>query len=170
MSVQAIAGVSASSEAKIMTVTPSIARNLPGQVIGGAMDCIPVSVMGMKLSRLLFGLPLAPLGAVLFLLNKALAPRYVLTNRSIQIWNSSKTQRIAGVDLAEIDSVVLDPVWGQAYFRSSDVRLVAASGKTLLRLKGVAEVQTFTNAIKKAIQSRNLVQASLTAITARGDG
>jgi len=170
MSVQAIAGVSPSSEARIMTVTPSVSRNFVGQAIGALMDLIPVRVLGMKLSRLLFGLPLAPLGAVAFLLNKGLGPRYILTNRSVQIWNSSKTMRKAGVDLTEIADVKLDPQWGQAYFRASDVRLVSSTGATLLRLPAVPEAQTFTSAIRRAIESRRMVQSSLSVIQARGDG
>jgi hypothetical protein len=170
MSAQAIAGVSATTEAKIMTVSPSIAGIAPGRLIGRLMDLIPVNVFGMRLSRLLFGLPLAPLGALLFLLTKGLGPRYVLTNRSVQIWNSAKTRRQGGVELSEIDSVQIDQLPGQAYFRAADIRLVAASGKTLLRLSGVAEVNTFAHAIQSAIDSRSMVQASLSAIAARGDG
>jgi hypothetical protein len=167
MSVQAIAGVSATSEAKIMTVVPSISGIAAGRIIGQILDCIPFNVYGMRLSRLLFGLPLAPIGALLFLLTKGFGPRYILTNRSVQIWNSSRSRRIGGVELSEIDSVVMEQSPGQAFYRAADIRLVAASGQTLLRLSGVAEVKTFCHAIESAIQSRHLVQASLGAIAAR---
>lgn len=171
MSAQAIAGVSVSEEATIMAVTPSIAGTAVGRLIGQLMDSIPLRILGLPpLSRLLFGLPLAPLGALLFLLTKGFAPRYLLTNRSVQVWNSSRSRRIGQASLADIDSVVIEQRPGQAYFRAADIRLTAASGQTLLRLDGVAEVRTLNNAIQRAIQSQRLVRSSLETIAARGNG
>jgi hypothetical protein len=118
------------------------------------------------LSHLIFGLPLAPLGLLIFILNK-LGSRYVLTNRSVQIWSTMGSVRTGSVDLSEIASVDLDELPGQGFFRSSDIRLVASNGKTLLRLSGVADAGAFRNAIQGAIQSRRLVQASLSTISAR---
>jgi len=99
MSVQAIAGVSPTSEARIMTEFPSVAASGIGCLIGKLMDSIPVSICGVKLSYLVFGLPLAPLGMLLFLLNRPFGARYILTNRSVQVWSSLGTQRTAVVDL-----------------------------------------------------------------------
>ena len=72
MSVQAIAGVSPTSESRIMTEFPSVAASGIGRLIGQIMDSIPLSIFGVKLSYLLFGLPLAPLGMLLFLLEQAI--------------------------------------------------------------------------------------------------
>ena len=118
------------------------------------------------MSHLLFGLPLAPLGLLLFLLNR-LGSRYVLTNRSVQIWSTMGSVRTASADLSEVDSVELDELPGQSFFRAADIRLVAANGKTVLRLAGVADAGAFRNAIQRATQSRRLVQASLSTISAR---
>ena len=88
MSVQAIAGVSPSSEARIMTEFPSVAASGIGRLVGQIMDSIPISIFGVKLSYLVFGLPLAPLGMLLFLLNRPFGDRYILTNRNVQIWSA----------------------------------------------------------------------------------
>ncbi|MFN9719513.1 MAG: hypothetical protein ACK58L_12505 [Planctomycetota bacterium] len=166
MSVQAIAGVSPVQEARIMTEYPSVGATSPGRLIGQLMESIPVRIFGFKLSHLIFGLPLAPLGLLIFLLNK-LGSRYVLTNRSVQIWSTMGSVRTASLDLMEIASVELDELPGQSFYRSADIRLVASNGKTLMRLSGVADAAAFRNAIQRAIQARRLVQASLTTISAR---
>jgi hypothetical protein len=155
MSVQAIAGVSPTKEASV-----------PGRLIGRVMDRIPVKVCGIKFSYLLFGLLLAPLGALLFFA-RLLGSRYILTNRSVQIWSSLGSQRTNSVDLAEIETVELDQQAGQAFFRASDIRLKAKNGQTLLRLAGVADAGAFRSNIERAVQARRLVQASLATINAR---
>jgi len=167
MSVQAIAGVSPTSEARIMTEFPSVAASGIGCLIGQLMDSIPVSIFGVKLSYLLFGLPLAPLGMLLFLLNRPFGARFILTNRSVQVWSALGTQRTAVVNLNDIVDVELDQRSGQAFFRASDICLKAANGQTILRLAGVCDAGPFRNAIQGAMQSRRLVQSSLATIAAR---
>ncbi len=166
MSVQAIAGVSPTREARIMTEFPSVGANPLGRLMGQLMDSIPIKIGGIKLSYLLFGLLLAPIGALLFFL-RLLGSRYILTNRSMQIWSSLGNQRTESVDLSEIETVELDPQAGQAFFRASDIRLKAKNGQTLMRLAGVADAGAFRNNIERAVQSRKLVQASLATINAR---
>jgi hypothetical protein len=167
MSVQAIAGVSPTLESRVMTEFPSVAASGIGCLIGQLMDSIPVRIFGVKLSYLLFGLALAPFGMLLFLLNKVLGARYILTNRNVQIWSAMGTRRTAVVDLNEIAEVELDQRAGQAFFRASDICLKAANGKTILRLSGVCDAGAFRNAIQRTIQSRRLVQSSLATISAR---
>ena len=167
MSVQAIAGVSPSSEARVMTEFPSVAASGIGRLVGQIMDSIPISIFGVKLSYLLFGLPLAPLGMLLFLLNRPFGDRYILTNRNVQIWSALGTQRTNVVDLNDIADVELDQLPGQAFFRAADIRLKAANGQTILRLSGVCDAGAFRNAIQRTMQSRRMVQASLATINAR---
>jgi len=52
MAVQAIAGVSASEEARIMTEFPSVAANGLGRLIGEILTCIPVKIWGVQVSYL----------------------------------------------------------------------------------------------------------------------
>lgn len=167
MTVQAIAGVSPTLESRIMTEFPSVASTGVGRLIGQIMGCIPIRIFGVKLSSLLFGLPLAPLGMLLFLWNRPFGARYILTNRSVQVWASLGTRRIALVDLNEIADVELDELPGQKFFRAADICLKAANGKTILRLSGVCDAGAFRNAIQRTMQSRRMVQSSLATIAAR---
>ncbi len=166
MSVQAIAGVSPTSEARIMTEFPSVGASGIGRLIGSLMDSVPAKICGIKISYFIFGLPLAPLGALLFLV-RLLGVRYVLTNRSVQIWAALGTQRTSSVDLNEITTVEIEELPGQAFFRAADIKLKAANGQTLLRLSGVADAAAFCNVIQRAIQARRLVQSTLSTINAR---
>ncbi|MFO0976669.1 MAG: PH domain-containing protein [Planctomycetaceae bacterium] len=166
MSVQAIAGVSPTSEARIMTEFPSVGATGIGRLIGSLMDSVPAKICGIKISYIIFGLPLAPLGALLFLV-RLLGARYILTNRSVQIWAALGTQRTSSVDLNEIASVEIEELPGQAFFRAADIKLKAANGQTLLRLSGVADAAAFGNVIQRAIQARRLVQSTLSTINAR---
>lgn len=166
MSVQAIAGVSPTLESRIMAEFPSVGATSLGRLIGQLMDAIPAKIFGIKLSYLIFGPALAPLGLLIFLLNK-LGSRYILTNRSLQIWSTMGSQRTASVDLNEISVVELAELPGQSFFRASDIRIKAANGQTIMRLSGVADAGAFRNAIQGAVQSRRLVQASMATIAAR---
>ena len=166
MSVQAIAGVSPTLESRIMTEFPSIGATALGRLIGQLLDSVPAKICGVKLSYLIFGLPLAPLGLLLFLLNR-LGSRYILTNRSVQIWSTMGSERTSSVDLNDITSVELDELPGQSFFRAADIRLKAASGQTIMVLSGVADAGAFQNAIRGAVQSRRLVQSSLATMNAR---
>lgn len=166
MSAQAIAGVSPTLESRIMTEFPSVGATAPGRLIGQLMDAIPAKIFGVKLSYLVFGPALAPVGLLLFLLNR-LGSRYVLTNRSVQIWSTMGSQRTSSVDLNEVADVELSELPGQSFFRASDIKLKAKNGQTIMRLSGVADAGAFRNAIQRAVESRRLVQASMATIAAR---
>jgi hypothetical protein len=165
-SIQAIAGVSPTLESRIMTEYPSVAATAPGRLIGQLLESIPAKIFGVRVSYLVFGPILAPVGLLLFLLNR-LGSRYVLTNRSVQIWATMGSQRTASVDLNDVADVQLEELPGQSFFRASDIRIKAANGQTILRLSGVADAGAFRNAIQRAVQSRRLVQASMATIAAR---
>lgn len=167
MTVQAIAGVSPTAEAKIMTVYPSISATAIGRLLGQLYDCIPIRVFGPKLSAVIFALPTAPIAALLYLLTKATGQRYVLTNRSVQVWASLGNHRISTVDFSQIETVELEQLPGQAFYRASDIKLKAANGQTVLRLPAVGDAGAFRNAIQRAIEARKLVQSAMTRIAAR---
>jgi len=166
MSVQAIAGVSPGVEAKIMTEFPSVGAGSIGRLMGVLMDCIPVRLFGIKLSYMIFGLLLAPVGALCFFL-RLLGSRYVLTNRSVQIRSGLGLEKTASAELSAVDDVEIQVQPGQDFFRAADLRLKAANGQTLLVLAGVADAAAFRNAILRAAEARRLVQSSLAAINAR---
>lgn len=166
MAVQAIAGVSSTTEARIMTEFPSV----------GAQFCGPSDwpVDGQHTGACPWDSGLVPVVwssggscGCPALFARLLGSRYILTNRSVQIWSSLGSQRIASVDLSEVDSVVVDELPGQSFYRAADIRLKSAGGQTLLRLSGVADASAFCNVIQRAVQARRMVQSSLAVINAR---
>lgn len=149
-----------------MTEFPSVGASSAGRLIGQLMGSIPVRVCGIPVSYLLFGPLVAPVGALLFFA-RLLGSRYILTNRTVQVWSSLGRQRMASVDLSEVDSVVVEELPGQGFYRAADIRLKSSAGNTLLRLSGVADASAFCNVIQRAVQARRMVQSSLAVINAR---
>lgn len=164
---QAISGVSAGIENVIMTQYPSFAATGPGRLIGRIADSIPVPVFGPKLSNLLFGLPLAPLGAVGYLWQKAFGERYVLTNRSIERWRTIGQRLLQGIPLPEVAAVELDVKEGQEFYKSADLLILGADDNVLMRLEGVKRAEVFKRIILEARDARAQTEASLATIRAR---
>ena len=80
----AIIGVSASGETEIRSKYPSIASMAPGRFLGSLYDAIPLRIWGIKLSYALC-LVTAPLGVLLYTLNKLFGERYVLTKSLLRV-------------------------------------------------------------------------------------
>lgn len=126
---------------------PSIAAWAPGRWIGLLLNSIPVPVGRHRLSMLLFGLPIAPLAAGLYLLQKAIGVRYRITGKSVEqlpmIGDDVKT-RVALEEIADA-SVMVRP--GQAFHRAGDVSLRDASGQELLLIEGIPRPERVCAAI-----------------------
>lgn len=169
MTVQAIAGVSPSTEAVVMVEYPSIAAGGIGQLLGTLYECLPIRIFGMgpSLSHI-FALATAPLGVLLYSMQKLFGHRYVLTNRTIQIWASRSPRLISSIDLGEFDHVELHQSAGQVFFKASDIRFIGANGETLMKLSGVKDAGAFKNAIERAAEASVYVKASMARIEARG--
>lgn len=164
----AIAGVSASSEVEVMTIYPSIAAYGLGKALGAIYDCIPLRIMGVKLSNLLFVLPTAPIAAGLYALQKLTGQKYVLTNRSFQIWYAFGSRKIKEVSLTDITDVVIQQQSGQQFYKAGDLVLVGGkSNDALMTLAGVPYPQIFRQTILEARDSRQMVTKSLETIKAR---
>lgn len=164
---QAVAGVSATRESEVMTVYPSIGSTGLGRLLGQLYDSIPVPVGSTTLSRLLFPLPTAPLGAMLYFFLKATGNKYRLTNRSIQIWSSLGARMIQQVALTDVSSVDVEQQSGQAFFRSADLVIRDNAGKVVMRLAGIPHAGVFRETVLKAHAARNQVQAALSTLNAR---
>jgi len=169
MALQAIAGVSPSSEAVVMTEYPSIAAGGIGQLLGSLYECLPFRIFGMgpSLSHI-FALMTSPIGVLLYALQKLFGNRYVLTNRSIQVWASRGDRLVSSIGLGDFDHIELHQGAGQVFFRAHDIRLVDASGKTVMTLSGVKDAGAFKNAIERAADAKRLVAESMARIEARG--
>ena len=169
MTVQAIAGVSPSTEAVVMIEYPSIAAGGIGQLLGTLYECLPIRIFGMgpSLSHL-FALATAPLGVLLYAFQKVFGHRYVLTNRTVQIWSSRTPQLISSIPLGDFDHVELHQNAGQVFFKASDIRFIGTSGETLMKLAGVKDAGALKNAIERAAEASRYVKASMARIEARG--
>ena len=102
---QAIAGVSPTQEREIETEVPSIAAVGAGRLIGSLMNSIP-GFGAVKLSYLIFGLPLAPLGVLIYLPLKLFGKRYTVTNRAVsirQVVSGQVDKQVALKDVATVD-------------------------------------------------------------------
>ena len=164
----AISGVSASTEAEIMTVYPSIAATGVGRALGSLYDAVPLRIMGLKLSHLLFVLPTAPIAVLLYFMQKAPGQKYVLTNRSFQIWYALGSRKITQVPLIDVTDVVVRQLAGQAFYKAADLVLIGGKGNDeIMTLPGVPYPAIFRQTILEARDARQLVTKSLETIKAR---
>ncbi|MDA1161949.1 MAG: hypothetical protein O3B13_02490 [Planctomycetota bacterium] len=163
----AITGVHASGESEIRSKYPSIAASGLGRLLGSLYETIPFRIWGIKLSYLIFVLPTAPLGVLLYVVAKLTGERYVLTNRSIQRWaviGAKQFQSLALTDVADIE-YVQQP--GQEYFHAGDLILLNSKGDPLMKVSGVKDADIFRQIIEKVRDARVGTELSLEAIAAR---
>ena len=130
-------------------------------------DSIPIKINGLKLSHLLFPLPLSPFALLEYFRLKLFGNRYVLTNRSVQKWKSLGSRLVSQVSLSDIDQIDVEQSPGQAFYRAADLILLGAAGKPLMRLQAVPCAEVFRQTIFKARDAHLQVEASLAAIQAR---
>lgn len=163
---QAIAGVSG-RDRLIEFSFPSIAATGLGRLIGQICTSIPIRIGGVQLSCLLFGLPVAPLGAAVYLGQKVFGDRYVITNRAVEIRKSIGSSLVKRVELASIFEVTVSVQPGQAFSRAGNLELRDAKGSILATLNGVAWPERLKSAILEARQARVSNDAALAQIQAR---
>jgi hypothetical protein len=164
---QAITGVAAGAEAPLMTKWPSIAALWWGRTFGWWLEMIPMRVMGVKLSNLLFGLLVAPFAALPYLVQKVTGERFTITNRSVQRWSGLGGRMIQRVELADIASMRVEQQSGQEFYHASDLLLLNPKGDVVMRLEGLPHAEIFRENITKARDAALQVQASLNTIRAR---
>jgi hypothetical protein len=111
--------------------------------------------LGSKLIQTVF---LAPLGWLLngLVFGRKFMPmvckRYTLTNRRLMIQHGWKPAPVHEVALKDIDDVRLDADSYDAFYRSGDLE-VQSAGKTVLKLLGVPEPDSFRHAILNAVKA-----------------
>lgn len=163
-----ISGVSASHEAVIATVYPSIAATGPGKELGKLYEAIPTKIWGIKISQLLFALPTAPIALLFYFYLKVLGVRYVLTNRGVQTWAALGSRKISEVALTDITSIEIYESAGHVFYEAGDLYLVGKSGEHLAVLAGIPYPRIFRQTILEARDARLQVASSLAQIKARG--
>jgi len=164
---QPIAGVSPNQERILEAVCPTVGATGIGQTLGGLFDSIDLKINGVKLSYLLFCLPLAPVALTVYLLQKVLGNQYILTNRSVEVRKIVGRILLEKVALADIDAVNVVVRAGQAFYRAGDLDLVNARGEIMMRLAGVPWPERLRKAILETRDARRQSDASLARIDAR---
>lgn len=164
---QPISGVSAGRETVIEEVYPSISGSGFGRFLGQLMDCMPVSIGGVKLSQALFAPIVAPLGVAGYLQLKVTGPAYVLTNRSVVKRASLGQRMFASVPLSEIDNIDIQVLSGQEFFQAGDLLLLNSNGDTLMHLEGIPRPDRFRQVILDARDARMRSDRSFEIISAR---
>jgi hypothetical protein len=172
---QAISGVSAGSEAEIMTAYPSIAAGGPGQAIGRVCDAVPLRTNGVPWPRLIVAVAMWPfvvpialtLGLLLYATSKMFGKRYVLTNRTLSVRQMIGVRSLGHVNLIDIKQITIRELPGQAFYKAADLVCAGGDGKTLLRLEGVQRPAVFRQTILEARDARTQVEESLKAIQSR---
>ena len=163
----AIAGVSSSKEAVIMTVYPSISCLGLGTWLGRLYESAPTKIFGIKLSYILYCLITAPGALKAYFYLKLFGETYVVTNRSIQRRKSLGNALVTQVPLASIATVTVRQTDGQQFYKAADLLLLNKAGETVMVLAGVPRADVFRQTIVEAIDAHNQVAASLATIRAR---
>lgn len=159
------------SESLVMTVYPSIAADGFGRVIGKLMNSVPLPfTKNVNLSALILGLPLAPFGVFWYAVQKLFGNRYVLTNRSLQVWSSIGQRLVGSVPLGQIAEISVVERNGQQFFRAADLKILDAGGNVALTLPGVPRAAVFRQIIFEARDAHTQVEAALATIGARHGG
>lgn len=167
MKPQAIAGVSAGLDREIETVYPSIASTGIGRAIGAICDSVPLRVGGIKLSALLFALPLAPVAVVPYALLKLFGRRYVLTNRVLRITSALGGRLYREIGLGEFENIGIEFHTGQQFYHAGDLVLLKANGDAVATLPGVPRPERFRQILLDARDARLSCDAALATMTAR---
>ncbi|MEX0702246.1 MAG: hypothetical protein WD069_09140 [Planctomycetales bacterium] len=167
---QAISGVSALEDNLVMRVYPSVAATGLGRLLGQALDSIPLRINGVRLSNLLFALPLAPVALGIYAMQKIAGETYSLTTRAVRVWQmrlAAPRMLRADVSLASIARIDIERLPGQAFYHAGDLVLRGSDGGELARLAGVPRPDVFRRNIIEARDARVQTESSLANIQAR---
>jgi uncharacterized membrane protein YdbT with pleckstrin-like domain len=171
---QAISGVSAGTEAEIMTAYPSLAATGMGRAVGRLCGGVLIT-HGISWPRLLITLPLwlivVPIALTvtlaLYVVTKISGQRFVLTNRNLQVRQMIGVRLNGQAPLADIKSVEIDEQAGQAFYKAADLLIKGGDGKTILRLEGVQRPAVLRQTILEARDAQQQVAESLKTIQSR---
>ncbi len=110
---------------------------------------------------------LAALGGLTgYFVLKIFGQRYLLTNRSLQIWTSIGERMIQEVPLGQIADVSVEQKPGQEFYHAADLVMLDAGGNEILTLAGVPRADVFRQTILKSRDASTQVAAASATIGA----
>lgn len=136
------------------TVYPTIGATSIGRLIGSVMCSLPIRIGRMRLSAILFGLPLAPVAAAVYLAQKVIGVRYVVTNDSVDEVMGLSIAARESVSLCDVADATVEVRSGQAFFRSGDLHLIGKGGARMMTLSGIPRPDRVRAAILDVAHSR----------------
>ncbi len=166
-------------ETLIMFVYPSIGADSMGRLIGRILKALPLPFVNhAPLVASLVGILLLPVtilvfsvGALLGLMGyvvlKVFGERYVLTNRSLQIWGAIGERLVKEVPLGQIAEVSVDQKTGQEFYHAANLVIRDPGGNEVMTLAGVPRADVFRQTILKVRDARTQVADALKTISAR---
>ncbi|MEM7810119.1 MAG: hypothetical protein AAF532_01395 [Planctomycetota bacterium] len=154
-------------ERLIRVFYPSIGSRGLGRLIGRVLESIPIRVGVAKVSHLLFALPLAPLGASLYVALKVIGRRYRLTDRAVHVEHALGGEPYASIRLEDIDDIVRVDRPGYVFFDAADLTLKSADGVLAVKLKAVVRPDTVTSIIGEARDAARETSAAVAQVRNR---
>ena len=159
--------VDAAAERTVLLVWPTVAATAAGRLIGRLLGCLPVKIGPATLSQWLFGPPLAPLGAAVYLWQKAFGVRYRLTDRRLIAEAVLTGRSLDAADLAEVAAFDARPATAGAFFHAGDLILRDAAGTRLLTVRAVPHVENLAERVTEVRAANRAVAAARATIAAR---
>ena len=159
--------MSGEPERTVLVAYPTVAATAAGRLIGRLLGCVPVRVGPATVSQWLFGLPLAPLGAAVYLWQKAFGVRYRLTDRRLIREAVLTGRELEAADLAAVAAVETAPAAAGRFFDAGDLTLRDAAGVRLLTVRAVPHVENLAGRVDDVLAARRSVAAAAATIAAR---
>ena len=167
MTAAALAPAGTLRERDVLIAYPGVAATAAGRLIGRLLNSLPIPLGPATLSQWVFGLPLAPLGAAVYLWQKAFGVRYRLTDRRLVAETPLTRKEIEAADLADVaDAVVSFPRSGR-WFRAGDLTLLDATGTRLMTVRAVPQIENLAARLAEVKGARQSVAAAAALIAAR---
>ena len=154
-------------ERTVLIAAPTVADAAAGRLVGRLLGCVPVRVGPATVSQWAFGLPLAPVGALLFLWQTAFGGRYRLTDRRAVREAALTGRELDACDLADVAAVAVRPSPAGAFFDAGDVVLENAAGHRLLTAAALPHADNFAGRVRDVLAARRGVDAAEKQIAAR---
>jgi len=164
---QPISGVGAGKDNDVMTIYPSMASTGLGRFLGQLYESMPLGNFPVKLSHLLFPLPLSPISVMLYFMMKIFGVRYILSSKAVNQYKALGNEKVSSVELSQINEVALSHSAGQEFYKAADIVLLGKDGSQLMVLAGIPRAEVFRQTILKARDAQQFVASSMATIQAR---